>query len=115
MGGGEQCGRGSWGCTDASTVSGALRFGGSANANRVARVWARGFLSDWRDGVPGPTVAAAKLPVLAGRVMRAASPAAIGFSEAVGSAATVRGLGLQVPTPLFPWFCLLYVFQFTHL
>ena len=37
------------------------------------------------------------------------SPAAAGFSEAVGSAAVVRGPGLQAPILLFPYFYLLYV------
>ena len=37
-------------------------------------------------------------------------PATTGFSGAADSAAVARGLELQAPRPLFPQFCLSYVF-----
>ena len=44
-----------------------------------------------------------------------ASPGATSFSGAASSAAVSRVSGLQAPPLLFPWFCLIYDFQSTHL
>lgn len=44
-------------------------------------------------------------------VVCTAFPADPGFSGASGSAAMARGPGLQAQPPLFPWFCLLYLFH----
>lgn len=48
-----------------------------------------------------------------GRVVCTTSPATTRFSGAQ-TAATARELRFQAPPSLFPWFCLLFMFQSTH-
>lgn len=100
------------GCTGASTVSGAIRFTEFPSANKEGpeyRITGASVAGKIRSQAPllllplsylwwwAPVRSLPKV-----RVMCAASPAATGLSEAVGSAATVRQLGLQASTSLFP-------------
>ena len=72
-----------------------------------------GHLHTWSDGIIGllclvswgtgtPAAGAAG-------ILYTASSAATGFSGAAGSATTVGGSEWQSPSPLFLWFCILYV------
>lgn len=100
------------GCTGASTVSGAIRFTEFPSANKegpeyritgasvAGKIWSQAPMLLLPSSYLWWWAPVRSLPKV--RVMCAASPAATGLSEAVGSAATVRQLGLQASTPLFP-------------